>query len=124
MGDLFHWVIRSILARLMATAIAFGGVCSELVAQGQLANFETKAPFTILMDPRSGKVYFEKNADALMAPASMSKIMTMIMVFEGLKAGRLHFNDEFTISENCLAARRWRVGRVDNVCGIELESAS
>ena len=35
-----------------------------------------------------------------MAPASMSKIMTMIMVFEGLKAGRLHFNDEFTISEN------------------------
>jgi D-alanyl-D-alanine carboxypeptidase (penicillin-binding protein 5/6) len=90
----------------MATALALSGVCSELGAQeSQLANFESKAPFAILMDSRSGKVYFENNADALMAPASMSKIMTMIMVFEGLKAGRLHFNDEFTISENA-----WRRG--------------
>ena len=106
MGDLFHRAIRSILARFMATALALSGVCSELGAQeNQLANFESKAPFAILMDSRSGKVYFENNADALMAPASMSKIMTMIMVFEGLKAGRLHFNDEFTISDNA-----WRHG--------------
>jgi serine-type D-Ala-D-Ala carboxypeptidase (penicillin-binding protein 5/6) len=105
MDDLLHCAIRSILATLMATAVALGGVCSELAAQGQLANFESKAPFAILMDSRSGKVYFEKNADALMAPASMSKIMTMIMVFERLKAGRLQFNDEFTISENA-----WRHG--------------
>jgi D-alanyl-D-alanine carboxypeptidase (penicillin-binding protein 5/6) len=104
-GDLFDRAIRSILATLIATAVALGGGCSELAAQGQLANFESKAPFAILMDSRSGKIYFEKNADALMAPASMSKIMTMIMVFEGLKAGRLHFNDEFTISENA-----WRHG--------------
>jgi D-alanyl-D-alanine carboxypeptidase (penicillin-binding protein 5/6) len=103
MGNLFHWAIRSILARLIAIVVALGGVCSA--AQGQLATFESKAPFAILMDSRSGKVYFENNADALMAPASMSKIMTMIMVFEGLKAGRLHFNDEFTISENA-----WRHG--------------
>jgi D-alanyl-D-alanine carboxypeptidase (penicillin-binding protein 5/6) len=106
MGDLFHRAIRSILARFMATALALSGVCSELGAQeSQLANFESKAPFAILMDSRSGKVYFENNADALMAPASMSKIMTMLMVFEGLKAGRLHFNDEFTISDNA-----WRHG--------------
>ena len=90
----------------MATALALSGVCSGLGAQeNKLANFESKAPFAILMDSRSGKVYFENNADALMAPASMSKIMTMIMVFEGLKAGRLHFNDEFTISDNA-----WRHG--------------
>ena len=106
MGDLFHRAIRSILARFMATALALSGVCSGLGAQeNKLANFESKAPFAILMDSRSGKVYFENNADALMAPASMSKIMTMIMVFEGLKAGRLHFNDEFTISDNA-----WRHG--------------
>ena len=106
MGDLFHRAIRSILTRFMATALALSGVCSGLGAQeNKLANFESKAPFAILMDSRSGKVYFENNADALMAPASMSKIMTMIMVFEGLKAGRLHFNDEFTISDNA-----WRHG--------------
>src|SRR5262245_2986273 len=104
MGYLFP-AIGSILARFLASAVALGGTCSELAAQDQFANFESKAPFAILMDSRSGKVYFENNADALMAPASMSKIMTMLMVFEGLKSGRLHLNDEFTISKNA-----WRQG--------------
>jgi serine-type D-Ala-D-Ala carboxypeptidase (penicillin-binding protein 5/6) len=97
--------IRSILTRLMASAVALGGICSELAAQDQFATFDSKAPFAILVDSRSGKVYFENNADEPMTPASMSKIMTMLMVFEGLKSGRLHLNDEFTISENA-----WRRG--------------
>src|SRR5215510_630932 len=97
--------MKLILAKLLASAVALGGIISEVAAQDQFANFESKAPFAILMDSRSGKVYFESNADALMAPASMSKIMTMLMVFEGLKSGRLHLNDEFTISEHA-----WRQG--------------
>jgi serine-type D-Ala-D-Ala carboxypeptidase (penicillin-binding protein 5/6) len=106
MAGLFHRAIRSISVRLMAAALALSGACSGLVAQeSQIAKFDSKAPFAILIDSRSGKVYFEKNADALMAPASMSKIMTMLMVFEGLKSGRLRLNDEFTISENA-----WRHG--------------
>jgi serine-type D-Ala-D-Ala carboxypeptidase (penicillin-binding protein 5/6) len=106
MGGLVHMRIRWALVHLMAAAMALSGAYSELVAQeSQRAKFDSKAPFAILMDSRSGKVYFENNADALMAPASMSKIMTMIVVFEGLKSGRLHLNDEFTISENA-----WRHG--------------
>jgi serine-type D-Ala-D-Ala carboxypeptidase (penicillin-binding protein 5/6) len=106
MGGLVHMRIRWALVHLMAAAMALSGAYSELVSQeSQRAKFDSKAPFAILMDSRSGKVYFENNADALMAPASMSKIMTMIVVFEGLKSGRLHLNDEFTISENA-----WRHG--------------
>ncbi|HUF46128.1 MAG TPA: D-alanyl-D-alanine carboxypeptidase family protein [Aestuariivirgaceae bacterium] len=69
------------------------------------AQFETAAKQAILMDSGSGKVLFEKNADELMHPASMSKIMTMIMVFERLESGRLSLDDEFVVSENA-----WRRG--------------
>lgn len=69
------------------------------VARAQaVATFDTSAKYAILMDSRSGKVFFEKNADELMPPASMSKVMTMLMVFERLKSGRLRLDDEFTVS--------------------------
>ena len=106
MDGILHLAIRRISTGLPALILALTVAGSGLVAQeSNIAKFQTKAPFAILMDSRSGTVYFENNADALMAPASMSKIMTMLMVFEGLKSGRLHLNDEFTISENA-----WRQG--------------
>jgi D-alanyl-D-alanine carboxypeptidase (penicillin-binding protein 5/6) len=68
-------------------------------------DFATKAEFAIIIDSKSGKALFEKNADQLVPPASMSKIMTMLMVFEKLKAGNLKMSDEFRISEHA-----WRTG--------------
>jgi D-alanyl-D-alanine carboxypeptidase (penicillin-binding protein 5/6) len=67
--------------------------------------FETTAPQAILIDAKSGTVFFEKNADELVQPASMSKLMTMTLVFEALKAGDLTLDQEFLISENA-----WRRG--------------
>ena len=67
--------------------------------------FDTAAQYMVLMDSRSGKVFAEKNADELMQPASMSKIMTMLMVFERLRSGRLHMDDKFLITEDA-----WRRG--------------
>lgn len=62
--------------------------------------FETTAPNAILIDAKSGTVFFEKNADELVQPASMSKLMTMVMVFEALKAGTVTLDTEFPISVN------------------------
>ncbi len=62
--------------------------------------FETTAPHAILVDAKSGNVFFEKSADELVQPASMSKLMTMIMVFEALKAGTVTEETEFPISVN------------------------
>ena len=62
--------------------------------------FETTAPNAILIDAESGTVFFEKNADELVQPASMSKLMTMVMVFEALKAGTVTLDTEFPISVN------------------------
>ena len=92
-----------VLALTLSLATGLTGLVSG--AQGQPAQYESSAKHAILMDSGSGKVLFEKNADELMHPASMSKIMTAIMVFERLKSGRLSMDDEFTVSENA-----WRRG--------------
>lgn len=75
------------------------------LTRAQTAPFETKAVEAILIDGRSGDVLFEKGADTQIPPASMSKLMTMIMVFEGLKAGDLKLDQEFLVSEDA-----WRRG--------------
>lgn len=69
------------------------------------STYETKAKWAILMDAGTGSVLFEKNADELMPPASMSKLMTLAVVFRSLKEGRLSLDDEFVASENA-----WRKG--------------
>jgi D-alanyl-D-alanine carboxypeptidase (penicillin-binding protein 5/6) len=71
----------------------------------QQAPFETKAPHAILIDALSGRVLYEKDADTPVPPASMSKLMTMIMVFEALEDGRLAMDREFVIDEDA-----WRRG--------------
>ena len=80
--------------------LAASGMCLA-----QELPFETTAPQAILIDAKSGIVFFEKNADELVQPASMSKLMTMTLVFEALKAGDLKLDQEFLISENA-----WRKG--------------
>ncbi|MEM6546809.1 MAG: D-alanyl-D-alanine carboxypeptidase family protein [Pseudomonadota bacterium] len=59
----------------------------------------TPARAAILVDLSSGAVLLEKNADQPRPPASMSKLMTLFMVFEALEAGRISLTDEFRISE-------------------------
>jgi D-alanyl-D-alanine carboxypeptidase (penicillin-binding protein 5/6) len=75
------------------------------VAQRGSEGFQTSAPYAILIDHDSGSVLFEKNADQLMYPASMAKIMTAELVFHLIKEGRLNPDEEFIISENA-----WRRG--------------
>jgi len=60
---------------------------------------ETLAKQAIIVDDSTGTVLFEKNADELMHPSSMSKLMTMMMVFEKLKSGALKMTDTFPVSE-------------------------
>jgi serine-type D-Ala-D-Ala carboxypeptidase (penicillin-binding protein 5/6) len=73
-------------------------------ALGQ-ANFDTRAPFAILMDHDSGTVIFQKDADQPMEPASMAKLMTIAVVFNEIRNGRLSMADEFFVSEHA-----WRTG--------------
>jgi D-alanyl-D-alanine carboxypeptidase (penicillin-binding protein 5/6) len=67
--------------------------------------FQTSAETAILIDAESGSVLFEKNADLLVPPASLSKLMTTEVVLNEIKQGRLKPTDEFVVSENA-----WRKG--------------
>lgn len=61
---------------------------------------EPDAVSCILMDADTGRVLYEKNADAALPPASVTKVMTMLLVFEALDSGTLKLSDMITASAN------------------------
>ena len=65
-----------------------------------------QARTAILVDYHSDKILYELEPDALIYPASMTKIMTSIVAFDLLKKNKLSLDDEFTISENA-----WRLSQ-------------
>lgn len=65
----------------------------------------TKAEEAIIIDHETGTVLLEKNADKRMPTSSMSKVMTIYLVFQALKEGRLKMDDEMAVSE-----KAWRKG--------------
>ncbi|MCI0467842.1 MAG: D-alanyl-D-alanine carboxypeptidase [Beijerinckiaceae bacterium] len=67
--------------------------------------FQTSAPQAILIDSATRSVLFEKDADALVVPASTAKIMTAELVFHELSLGHLKLDDHFVVSETA-----WRLG--------------
>ena len=90
------------------------------VANGQVLGYETSAKQAILVDAETGAVLMEKASDELMHPASMSKLMTVYMVFERLRDGSLKLDDTMRVSE-----KAWRMGgskmfvRVDTLVTVE-----
>ena len=89
--------------RIAAVALTVGALV--LAAMPVKAAFKSEAPFAFLMDYETGAVLYNKRGDERMPPASMSKIMTLAVVFKALEEGRLSLTDEFVVSENA-----WRTG--------------
>ncbi|MCW8836874.1 MAG: D-alanyl-D-alanine carboxypeptidase [Rhodospirillales bacterium] len=87
---------RIILASFMVF-LAVGG--------RQAAAFETVAREAIIIDMETDTVLYEHNADQLTMPSSMTKMMTVYLLFERLKEGGLSLDDTFPVSENA-----WRKG--------------
>ncbi|MCR9128293.1 MAG: D-alanyl-D-alanine carboxypeptidase [Alphaproteobacteria bacterium] len=67
--------------------------------------FETEATHAVIMDHETGEILFSKNGSEPMAPSSMSKLMTALMVFEALERGELSLEDTLPVSEEA-----WRRG--------------
>ncbi len=88
---------RVLLFAALVLTLAWSGAH----AQG----YETKARQAILIDVETGTVLFEKDADARVPPASMAKLMTMAVVFQAIREGRLRLDQEFVVSEAA-----WRQG--------------
>ena len=97
--------MRQLCTLFIASFAMIAATLGANAQQGGLPKFETKADFAILLDADSNAVLFEKNADEVMHPASMSKLMTMVMVFEAIQRGDMTLEEKFFISENA-----WREG--------------
>src|SRR5690348_865132 len=66
---------------------------------------DTVARWAYVVDFTTGASLLEKNADVEMPPSSMTKLMTIYLVYERLKQGHMKLDDELTVSE-----RAWRMG--------------
>jgi serine-type D-Ala-D-Ala carboxypeptidase (penicillin-binding protein 5/6) len=87
-----HWIRR------YAGALA-GLVLLLAAGAGAAEPIETSAKQAFILDFQTGTVLYEKNPDVLIHPASMSKLMTVYLLFEALKAGRVKLDDTFPVSE-------------------------
>lgn len=86
---------------LWAISLAMGMAAIALSARAM----ETAAREALLIDATTGATLFEKNADKPFPPASMSKIMTIYMVFDQLKSGKIKLEDTLEVTEDA-----WRRG--------------
>lgn len=80
---------------------------------GEISPGQINAKSAILVEVSTGAVLFEQNADEIIEPASFTKVMSLYLIFEGLKQGRIHLNDDVWISETA-----WRTGGSKMFVGI------
>src|SRR5690348_18417191 len=82
-----------------AALVIYVGLCLSTAR----ADITTTANHALLMDAQSGDVLWQKDAETPMPPASMSKLMTLELLFQRIKDGRVKLKDTFPVSE-----RAWR----------------
>jgi D-alanyl-D-alanine carboxypeptidase (penicillin-binding protein 5/6) len=110
-----QWPLFSTLAALGVIAgLVAGGAQPSLAQKARVQTANTpapagevvvKAPNAVLMDAESGGVLYQRGGEDLIYPASMSKLMTLAVLFKALKAGNVKPSDEFFMSEYA-----WRKG--------------
>ncbi|AYD40575.1 D-alanyl-D-alanine carboxypeptidase [Clostridium fermenticellae] len=68
--------------------------------QTEMMELNSENRSVLLMEPVSGKILYEKNSHEKLPPASVTKIMTMLLTMEAVDSGRIKLSDKVTISEN------------------------
>ncbi len=87
-------VCLGLAAVLLLTLISMGASAAELDVAGKSA---------VLMDTATGRVLYEKNAHEALPPASVTKVMTMLLIMEAIDNGSIHYEDMVTASEAAAA---------------------
>ena len=84
---------------IMAAVLIF---CMCPVGAGAV-ELDVKAKSTLLMDIATGTILYEQNSHEALAPASVTKVMTMLLIMEALDAGKIRWEDSVTASEAAAA---------------------
>ena len=93
------WIAVLMTAVMLALTGSFA-VMAEDETEGENGGTVTvTAPSVLLMEASSGKVLFEKDADTKRPPASVTKVMTILLIYDALSEGKIHKEDVVTVSE-------------------------
>jgi len=84
---------------ILALMLAVGG----LPLRAQAAPAEVAAKSALLMDAATGTILYEQNSHEKLAPASVTKVMTMLLIMEAIDSGRIGWDDSVTASEAAAA---------------------
>lgn len=82
---------------MLFISILFGKIQSNAEDNQSI---DLESPSCILIEAQTGEVLYEKNSDEAMAPASVTKIMTLLLTFEAIDKGQISMDDIVTVSEH------------------------
>lgn len=91
--------MKKILLMIVTFMLLFTSAGIHLVLADDLKLAES-AKSAILIEASTGKILFEKNADEKLHPASMTKMMSMLLIIEAIKDGVINWDQVVTVSEN------------------------
>jgi serine-type D-Ala-D-Ala carboxypeptidase (penicillin-binding protein 5/6) len=97
--------VNKIFLTFCLVFLSLGSYAAAQPTPGAQGKFESKADYAVLIDAETGAVLYDKSGDQLMAPASMSKLMTLEVLFSRLKEGQIKLDTDVTASEYA-----WRTG--------------
>ena len=96
--------VLSVLIFVLTTVSSITMMCKAAPTSSeepeQMLQMEISSPSAILMEASTGTVLFEKKPDEIRSPASITKIMTLLLIFDTLDSGRIKLTDEVTTSEH------------------------
>lgn len=94
---------KRLAKRLCACLLALGILLGVPVGRVQAAELELAAPSAVLIDAATGTVLYEVNDHERLAPASVTKVMTLLLVLEALDAGKISWDDQVVTSDAAAA---------------------
>lgn len=89
---------KKVISVILACAVMLCGICGMSFSAGALSEEELTAPSAILMEPNSKKVLYEHNSHEQRSCASITKVMTMLLVMEAVESGKISYDDTVTAS--------------------------
>ena len=91
------------MKRLCVIWIVFAVVFTSFPLMGQAVEMKIEGKSAVLMDVATGTVLYEQNAHEALAPASVTKVMTMLLIMEAIDSGKIRWEDMVTASETAAA---------------------
>lgn len=94
------WIAMLMASVLFCISGSMAVMAEEETGGESAGSVTVTAPSVFLMEASTGKVLYEKDADTRRPPASVTKVMTILLIYDALSAGKIHKEDVVTTSEH------------------------